>query len=72
MKNKVIAIFTLLLFTHIGSAIADDTTTLQAKIDKLQAQVDANKAERVVTDNHLKIFDELDLVAFNKRDITRI
>jgi hypothetical protein len=72
MKNTVIAIFTLLLFTHVGSAIADDTAALQAKIDKLQTQVDAYKAERVATEKHLKIFDELDLVAFNKRDMTRI
>jgi outer membrane murein-binding lipoprotein Lpp len=45
---------------------------LQTKINELQAQVDAHNAERVATAKHLEIFDELDLVAFNNRDMQRI
>ena len=45
---------------------------LQARVNELQAQVDAHKAERETTAKQLQIFDELDLVAFNNRDMTRI
>ena len=55
-----------------SGASAESTAELQAKIKELQAQVDAHKAERAATARHLEIFDELDLVAFNKRDMKRI
>ena len=45
---------------------------LQAKIGMLQAQIDAHEAEREATVKHLETFDELDLIAFNRRDMTRI
>jgi hypothetical protein len=45
---------------------------LQTKIDELQAQVDAYDAERAVTARNLKTFDDLDLVAFNNRDMKLI
>lgn len=45
---------------------------LRAKVTELQAQVDAHEAERAATAKHLEIFDELDLVAFNNRDMERI
>ncbi len=51
---------------------ADDTSFLKARIAELEAQVAAHKAERAQTARHLEIFDELDLVAFNKRDMKRI
>ena len=51
---------------------AEDVATLKAKIAELQAQVDAHAAERAQTTRHLEIFDELDLVAFNNRDMKRI
>ena len=45
---------------------------LQAKVDDLQSKVDRYEAERVATAEHLETFDELDLVAFNNRDMARI
>ena len=45
---------------------------LQAKINDLQEQIDKHDAERAATAKHLGIFDELDLVAFNNRDMERI
>jgi cell division protein FtsB len=72
MKKAIIVIFTLLLANLIGCVGATDTAKLQARIDDLQAQIDAHKAERAATAKHLKIFDELDLEAFNKRDMARI
>ncbi|MDL1976045.1 MAG: ester cyclase [Deltaproteobacteria bacterium] len=45
---------------------------LQTKVDELQSQVDAYKAERAVTAKNLKTFDDLDLVAFNNRDMKLI
>jgi len=58
----------LTLPAQAGESIAD----LKAKIAKLEAQVTAHKAERKQTARHLEIFDELDLVAFNNRDMKRI
>jgi hypothetical protein len=72
MKKAIIVIFALLLANLIGCVGATDTAKLQARIDDLQAQIDAHKAERAATAKHLKIFDELDLEAFNKRDMARI
>jgi len=51
---------------------ADDTSALKAHIVELEAQVAAHEAERAQTARHLEIFDELDLVAFNNRDMQRI
>ncbi len=45
---------------------------LQARVDELQAQVDAHKAERETTAKQLQTFDELDLVAFNNRNMDLI
>jgi len=72
MKTVIVAIFALFLVNLTGCTSATDTAKLQARIDELQAQVDAHKAERAATAKHLEIFDELDLIAFNKRDMTRI
>ncbi len=54
------------------SDLQDKIVELQARVNELQAQVDAHKAEREATARHLQTFDELDLVAFNNRDMTRI
>ena len=51
---------------------ADDTSALKARIVELEAQVAAHETERAQTARHLEIFDELDLVAFNIRDMKRI
>jgi len=72
MKTAIIATFALFLISLTGCDSATDTAMLQAKIDELQAQVDAHEAERAATAKHLKIFDELDLEAFNNRDMERI
>lgn len=56
-----------------GSAYAEESVSdLKAKIEKLEAQVAAHKVERLQTKHHLETFDELDLVAFNSRDMERI
>lgn len=72
MKKAIIAIFVMLLTNLIGCVGATDTAKLHARIDELQAKIDAHKVERAATAKHLKIFDELDLEAFNKRDMERI
>jgi len=68
MKNCILICMALLLL----SACANNDSLLQAKVDELQAIVDAHEAEREATSKHLKTFDELDLVAFNSRDMDRI
>jgi len=72
MKKAIITTLALLLANIVGCVSATDTAKLQTRIDELQAQVDTHKAERAATAKHLEIFDELDLVAFNKRDMMRI
>ncbi len=77
MKKQInIAIVTLsmsMLLLTVSSAFADESIAeLKQKIVVLQAQVDKHKAERKKTARHLEIFDELDLVAFNNRDMKRI
>jgi len=63
-----------LIVTGCASRPSDgrELQELQAQIDELQAQVDAHEAERAATARHLEIFDELDLEAFNNRDMDRI
>ncbi len=72
MKIRLTIVFTILLTTFTGCANATGTAKLEAKIAELQAKVDAYEAERAVTAKNLETFDELDLVAFNKRDMARI
>ena len=55
-----------------GTPQENELQTLRSKIIDLQARVDAHEAERAATARHLEIFDELDLVAFNGRDMQRI
>jgi outer membrane murein-binding lipoprotein Lpp len=80
MINQIVLILSLTALlagcAQTGSSKFDsgsrDKSALLAKIDQLQAIVNAHKAERAATEKHLKTFDELDLVAFNKRDMARI
>jgi len=74
MRMPTVLILAALMSTFItGPTRADDTVAdLKAKIAELQAEVDAHNAERAATKRHLEIFDELDLVAFNDRDMERI
>lgn len=71
MKTKLILILAGVL-TGSSAFATDDVTALKARIAELEAQVAAHAAERAQTARHLEIFDELDLVAFNSRDMKRI
>jgi hypothetical protein len=62
----------LTLFSANHAFAGDSVAELKKKIADLQAQVDAHETERKQTARHLDIFDELDLVAFNNRDMKRI
>ena len=72
MKTTIATIFSLFLLSITGSVIAADNEALLAKIVDLQNQVDAYKAERAITTKNLKTFDDLDLIAFNNRDMAHI
>jgi outer membrane murein-binding lipoprotein Lpp len=45
---------------------------LQKKVDELQAKVSAYESDLNTTNKNLKLFDDLDLVAFNGRDMNHI
>jgi ketosteroid isomerase-like protein len=49
-----------------------NTADLQKQIDKLQAQVDANKAEKELEANNIALYDKMDLVAFSQHDMKTI
>lgn len=72
IRGRTLVLATILTVSGGGAHAVDDMAALKAKIAELQAQVDAHAAERVQTARHLEIFDELDLVAFNNRDMKRI
>jgi hypothetical protein len=71
MKKTQIVIV-ILLAIIVFSCSNNGNSELQTKVNELQALVDAHKTERAATAKHLEIFDELDLVAFNNRDMKRI
>lgn len=68
---RLFTLLSLSAFFVVGCS-SRDNAALQAKIDELQAQVDAHTAEREQTEKHMETFDELDLVAFNNRDMDLI
>ena len=70
--KKIQIVIVILLAIIVSSCSNNGNSELQAKVNELQALVDAHKAERAATAKHLEIFDELDLVAFNNRDMKRI
>ncbi len=73
MKKSIIVLTLITLSLGANVAFADESIAeLKQKITELQAQVDAHKKEREQTTRHLEIFDELDLEAFNHRDMKRI
>ena len=71
MRLKTLAILAI-AFMSFSAVAADDVEALKARIAELEAQVEAHKAERALTKRHLELFDELDLVAFNNRDLKRL
>ncbi len=66
--NRPLLVLSLCILALAVSCSNDETSKLQAKVNELQAQVDAYEAERETTAKNLKTFDDLDLVAFNNRD----
>ncbi|MFT7463107.1 MAG: hypothetical protein ACI9EF_001449 [Pseudohongiellaceae bacterium] len=72
MNTGLTTLFAFLLVSVSACATPGDQADLQQQVDSLQAQVDAHDAERRATAEQLETFDELDLVAFNNRDIPRI
>ena len=71
MRTTIPAVLASLLISF-NAAAADDVAALKARIAELEAQVAAHAAEREQTAKHLATFDELDLVAFNNRDMKRL
>lgn len=75
MKKIMKPLFILPLLVGLSFTTAqasESVDMLKAKIAQLEAQVEAHTIEREQTAKHLEIFDELDLVAFNDRDMKRI
>jgi hypothetical protein len=73
MKKSILVLTLITSLIGVNAAFAEESITeLKQKIAELQAQVDAHKKERKQTARHLEIFDELDLEAFNSRDMKRI
>lgn len=73
MKKIVIVLSILFSITAFNPAFAEESVVeLKRKIAELQAQVDAHKADRAKTARHLEMFDELDLEAFNHRNMKQI
>lgn len=67
-KLTLIAIITIIITSCNNNKVEE----LQKEIVKLQSIIDAHNAEREQTKKHLAIFDELDLIAFNNRDMKRL
>jgi hypothetical protein len=72
MKVRTFAAWFAIAMALSTPSFAADKKALIARVAELEAQVVAYKAERALAKRHLEIFDELDLVAFNKRDMKRI
>ncbi len=73
MRELLIAFIILVTGASMACAQdANDTVVLQAKIVELQKQVDTFKAEKELVAKNIALFEELDLVAFNNRDVKRI
>jgi outer membrane murein-binding lipoprotein Lpp len=72
-KSSTAALLALSALLAGGATHADQNADdLHQRISALEAQVEACEAERNQTARHLDIFDELDLVASNDRDMERI
>ncbi len=71
-KSSLLIPLLVAVFSMNNAMADDDVETLKARIAELEAQLVEHHAERVQTARHLATFDELDLVAFNTRDMERI
>lgn len=73
ITNKIFRLMTIAIFSLVMISCKNGKVVeMQKKIDELQAIVDAHNAERELTKKQLATFDELDIVAFNNRDMKRI
>lgn len=72
MKTTQRVIVILLACVAVSCSNNNQTSELQARIDSLQKEVEAFKAEKALVAKNLELFDELDLKAFNNRDMKRI
>jgi hypothetical protein len=72
MKLRLMSAVAAVAMALSTPAIAADKEALIARVAELEAKIAAYKAERRLTKRHLEIFDELDLKAFNNRDMKRI
>ena len=71
MRTKLLAVLAGVSMSFYAFA-GDEVAELKARIAELEAQVAAHEEERRQTAMHLAAFDELDLVAFNNRDMNRL
>jgi outer membrane murein-binding lipoprotein Lpp len=71
-KHSPLVVLAILTASILCSCSNEKNGKLQAEVERLQAQVDAYEAERAQTAKHLQAFDDLDLVAFNNRDMEHI
>jgi outer membrane murein-binding lipoprotein Lpp len=71
-KHGPLLVLPFCMLAFAVSCSNDETRQLQTKVNELQAQVARYEAEREVTASNLKTFDDLDLVAFNNRDMDHI
>lgn len=71
MRTTLLTVLAI-MFMSFGAPAADDIEALKARIVELEAQVAAHKAERALTNRHIALYDELDLVAFNQRNMKRL
>ena len=70
--NGLLLVLSICTLSLSVSCSSDETSKLRNKVKELQAQVDAYTAERETMARNLKTFDDLDLVAFNNRDMEHI
>jgi len=69
---KTVLYMALVAGLLISASSCSSTHAHKSKIDTLQAKIDGYEQERSQTAKHLALFDELDLEAFNHRDMDRI
>lgn len=72
MKRLFLALLATATLFAANPSFAADEAALIARVAELEAQISAHNAERALTKRQLEIFDELDLEAFNGRDMKRI
>ncbi len=72
MKTTMIILIVAIVTVFAACTESNKVDELQSKVDELQKELDTFKAEKETVAKNLALFDELDLVAFNNRDMKRI